>query len=326
MANDLQDSFGRRIEYLRVSVTDRCDLRCRYCLPKGFNGFEPRDEWLSFDEIGRIVGAFARLGAKRVRLTGGEPLTRRGITELVEQLARLPGVQDLSLSTNATQLATWAAPLRRAGASRINVSLDTLDRKRFEELTGRDALPDVLAGLAAARHEGFAPIKINMVILPETLDDEIDAMVAYCRGHGFVLRLIEAMPIGAAGRRAGSISIQPIIARLQAKFDLVAGIAPGGGPARYLVSGDGGFSLGFITAMSRHFCDTCNRVRLTADGRLLLCLGDDASVDLRALLRRGMDDDGLEAAICAAIATKPLRHEFTEKPDRIVRVMSLTGG
>jgi cyclic pyranopterin phosphate synthase len=326
MANPLQDGFGRKIEYLRVSVTDRCDLRCRYCLPKDFRGFEPRDEWLTFDEIQRIVGVFARLGAARVRLTGGEPLTRRDIVALVEQLARLPGVQDLSLSTNATQMAKLAAPLRRAGVSRINVSLDTLDRARFKELTGRDALPEVLAGLAAARTEGLAPVKINMVVLPDTQDAEIDAMVAYCRDQAFVLRLIEAMPIGNAGREAGCVSIQPVIARLRARFNLVDGIASGGGPARYLVSGDGRFSLGFITAMSRHFCDTCNRVRLTADGRLLLCLGDEASVDLRSLLRRGVNEARLEAEIRAAIATKPLRHEFEEQPGKIVRVMSLTGG
>jgi len=241
-------------------------------------------------------------------------------------LARLPGVQDLSLSTNATQMARLAMPLRRAGVNRINVSLDTLDRGRFKALTGRDALPDVLAGLAAARVAGFAPLKINMVILADTQDDEIDTMVAYCREQGFVLRLIEAMPIGQAGRQAGRVDIQPVIVRLRSKFQLVDGLASGGGPARYLVSGDGRFSLGFITAMSRHFCDTCNRVRLTAAGRLLLCLGDDASVDLRALLRQGVDDARIEAEIRAAIATKPQRHEFTASPDRIVRVMSRTGG
>ncbi|MFI4940747.1 MAG: GTP 3',8-cyclase MoaA [Burkholderiales bacterium] len=326
MTDSLRDQFSRSIDYLRVSVTDRCDLRCQYCLPKGCNDFEPREEWLDFGEIERVVAAFARLGVKRIRLTGGEPLTRRGITELSGRLAQVAGIEDLSLSTNGTQLAGLAAPLKAAGVSRINVSLDTLDRHRFEALTGRDALPKVLAGIAAAHDAGIAPIKINMVILPDTSAADIDVMVAYCRDRGFVLRLIEAMPIGDSGRGAGFISIQPTITRLQEKFDLVAGIVKGGGPARYLVSGDGRFSVGFITAMSRHFCETCNRVRLTADGRLLLCLGEDASADLRTPLRQGISDDRLDAEIRHAIARKPYRHEFNEKPEKIVRFMSSTGG
>lgn len=326
MSGSLQDRFGRTIEYLRVSVTDRCDLRCRYCLPKGFNGFESREEWLDFDEIERIIAAFARLGITRIRLTGGEPLTRRDIAVLVDRLARVAGIEDLSLSTNGTQLAALAAPLKAAGVSRINVSLDTLDRHRFETLTGRDALPEVLAGISAAREQKFAPIKINMVVLPDTSATEVDAMVTYCQDSGLVLRLIEAMPIGDAGRQAGFVSIQPTVNRLHKKFHLIDGISRGGGPARYLVSSDGAFSLGFITAMSRHFCDTCNRVRLTTDGRLLLCLGDDASVDLRAPLRQGISDDQLDTRIRTAIASKPYRHEFKQSPDRIMRVMSSTGG
>ncbi len=326
MTGSLLDRFGRNIEYLRVSVTDRCDLRCRYCLPTGFNGFEAREEWLDFGEIERIVAAFVRLGVKRIRLTGGEPLTRRGITELAGRLAQLAGLEDLSLSTNGTQLAGLAAALKAAGVSRINISLDTLDRHRFEALTGRDALAEVLAGIKAARLAKFAPIKINMVVLPDTSAAEIDAMVSYCRDSGLILRLIEAMPIGASGRGVGFVSIQPTITRIQEKFNLVAGIAKGGGPARYLVSSDGRFSMGFITAMSRHFCATCNRVRLAADGRLLLCLGEDASADLRTSLRQGISDNQLDAQIRSAIARKPYRHEFNERPEKIVRFMASTGG
>lgn len=322
----LQDRFGRTIQYLRLSVTDRCDLRCTYCIPEHFKGFEEPDHWLSADELERLVGVFAQLGVSRFRLTGGEPLTRRGLPDLAGRLAALPGVEDLSLSTNATRLAEHARALKDAGVSRLNVSLDSLRRERMQAITGRDCLDDVLAGLMAAKEEGFAPIKINMVAMAGVNDDEIDDMVAFCLEHGFVLRLIETMPMGETGRQAGFLDLQPVRTRLRERFGLVDGVLPGGGPARYMMTPDGQFSIGFITPISQHFCDTCNRVRLSVDGVLYLCLGQDESFDFKPLLRRGASDEDLAAAIRNAIELKPLRHEFREAPEKVVRIMAKTGG
>ena len=322
----LQDRFGRRVEYLRLSVTDRCDLRCTYCIPEGFKDFEEPAHWLSFDEIERVIGAFARLGVSKIRLTGGEPLMRRGLPDLARRINALDGVEDLSLSTNATQLAKHAAGLKQAGISRLNISLDSLNPERFAEIVRRDCLDQVLAGLMAAKHAGFAPIKINMVVMAGVNDDEVDDMVAFCIEHDFTLRMIETMPMGETGRNAQYVDLQPIKARLQQRFGLIDGVMAGGGPARYLKAPDGAFSVGFITPLSQHFCDTCNRVRLSVDGTLYLCLGQDESLELRPLLRAGAADDELEAAIRSAIELKPQRHEFSEKPGQVVRFMSLTGG
>jgi len=322
----LTDRFGRRIEYLRLSVTDRCDLRCTYCMPSDFSGYEEPEHWLSFDEIERLVTLFAHFGLRRVRLTGGEPLMRNGLASLASRIKAIPGVDDLSLSTNGTQLRKHGQALRDAGVDRLNVSLDTLQPTRFAEITRRDAIADVLAGLATAREIGFAPIKINMVWLAGINDDELEAMVNFCRRGQFILRLIETMPMGETGRRSQYASLQPLIASLKERFGLIDGLIPGGGPARYLVSPDGQFSLGFITPMSQHFCATCNRVRLTVDGILHLCLGQEDRLDLRSLMRSGESDESLIAAIQAAIDRKPERHEFSERPEKIIRVMSSTGG
>lgn len=322
----LQDRFGRKVEYLRLSVTDRCDLRCTYCIPEGFHGFEEPAHWLTQDEVVRVVGAFARLGVSKVRLTGGEPLLRRDIALLTQRLGALPGVHDLSLSTNATQLAQHAVTLRNAGVARLNVSLDTLKPQRFADITRRDSLGKVLDGLVAAKAAGFSPIKINMVVLAGVNDDEIDDMVAFCLEQGFILRMIESMPMGETGRNSQYVDLQPVKERLQQRFGLVDGVLPGGGPARYLQSPDGSFSVGFITPLSQHFCDTCNRVRLSVDGTLFLCLGQDEKLELRPLLRAGMGDAELEQVLRDAIELKPQRHEFRENPGKIVRVMSLTGG
>jgi len=322
----LIDRFGRAIEYLRLSVTDRCDLRCTYCLPEGFHDFEEPSHWLSFDEIERVVGAFARLGVSRVRLTGGEPLLRRNLPELAGRLKLLPGLSDLSLSTNATQLDKHADALFQAGVSRINVSLDSLQAERIAQISGRDVLPKILAGLAAAKHAGFAPIKINMVALQGVNDDEIETMVDYCIAQGYILRLIETMPMGETGRQAGHLNLQPVKERLRARFGLVDGIPSGGGPARYLQKPDGSFSVGFITPISQHFCETCNRVRLSVDGTLYMCLGQNDKVEFRPLLRAGASDQDIEQAILQAIAQKPERHEFREEPTKVIRFMSATGG
>ncbi len=323
----LRDRYGRSIEYLRLSVTDRCDLRCTYCIPQGFKGFEEPAHWLTFDEIARLVAAFARLGTARVRLTGGEPLLRRDLAGLAGRLSAIPGIDDLSLSTNATRMTRHAAELRAAGVSRINVSLDSLDRGCMERITGRDSLGQIMDGIMAARDAGFAPIKINMVALRGVNDDQIDDMVGFCIEHGFTLRLIEAMPMGATGRGATWLDLGPVEQRLRQRFKLMPQVARlGGGPARYLVTPDGRTSVGFITPMSQHFCGDCNRVRLAVDGTLYLCLGQEEKFAFRPLLRAGASDAALEDAIRYAITLKPERHEFLEQPHKIVRFMAQTGG
>ncbi len=323
----LTDPFGRSIDYVRLSVTDRCDLRCFYCMPKGFNDFEAPEHWLSFDEIERVIGAFARLGTRRIRITGGEPLVRKGLPELAARLHGLAGIDDLSLSTNAVQLARHAKSLKTAGVQRLNISLDTTDPQRFREITG-GKLEKVIDGLMAAKAAGFSPIKINMVIMKGVNDDDVEAMVDFCIEHGFTLRFIETMPMGDTGREANAyfLDLQTVRKRLERRFELVPSVMPGGGPARYMRVAGTELRLGFITPMSQHFCETCNRVRLSVDGTLYLCLGQEHRAELRPLLRDGIDDHMLDNAIRQAITLKPERHEFNDKPDQIVRFMSMTGG
>ena len=322
----LIDGLGRHISYLRLSVTDRCDLRCTYCMPEGFQSDDEPREWLSFDELERLAGVFARQGVEHIRLTGGEPLLRRNLPELAARLAAVPGIRDLSLSTNGTRLAACAEDLRRAGVTRLNVSLDSLDRARVQSIARRDVLPQILDGLEAARGLGFRQIKINMVALPDTAHEEIEAMTGYCMARGFILRLIETMPVGQSGRNAGFIDLRPVMQRMRAQFGLIDGVVPGGGPARYLVSPDRRFQIGFITAISQHFCDTCNRIRLAANGTLHLCLGRDKAVDFRQLMRSGRSDAEILAALQAGLAHKPARHDFGNTQHRVIRMMSATGG
>lgn len=324
--SELIDSCGRRIDYLRLSVTDRCDLRCTYCMPAEFDDYEPPAHWLGFDELERVARIFVALGVTRIRLTGGEPLLRARIDELARRLKGHAGLRELSLSTNGTQLARFAVRLRQAGVDRLNVSLDTLSSERFARITRRDVLADVLAGLEAARTAGFALTKINMVWLPGTNGDEVDAMIDYCRARGFVLRLIENMPMGHTARKVGASDLQPLIARLRRDHGLVDHVVAGGGPARYLTSADRSFSIGFITPLSQHFCDTCNRVRVTVDGALHLCLGDEHRIDLQHMMRTGRSDAEIAAEIRVALRCKPRQHEFREAPEKIVRFMSSTGG
>lgn len=324
----LIDSFGRRVEYLRLSVTDRCNLRCFYCLPRGFADFEEPEAWLSFGEIERLVRIFAGLGVSKLRLTGGEPLTRHDLPELAARLSRLPGITDLSLSTNALLLARQAEALHSAGVRRINASLNTLKPERYAAITGGGHLDKALAGLMAARRAGFAPIKINMVALKGVNDDEFEDMVEFCLEQGFTLRLIETMPVGNTGSEAMQhyLDLREVKQRLEKRFDLIPGVMPGGGPARYVQVAGTGLRIGFITPISRHFCASCNRVRLAADGTLHLCLGQNHRYELRPLLRGGASDADMAAAIVQALALKPERHEFREKPRQVVRFMSMTGG
>lgn len=328
MNRELVDPFQRKIEYLRLSVTDRCDLRCRYCMPKGFDGFNEPEDWLTFDEIERVIGAFTSLGVKRVRITGGEPLARRHLPELAKRLHNNTAVEDLSLSTNAVQLARHAQSLYDAGISRINVSLDSLKADRFAEITGGGKLGKVLDGLKKARESGFRPIKINMVAMRGVNDDEFADMLHFCIDNDFALRLIETMPIGDTGREATEtyLNLQEVRRDIEREFELVPAVMPGGGPARYFRIKNSETRIGFITPISQHFCDTCNRVRLSVDGTLYLCLGQENSVALRPHLRQDISNAGLEELIVQAIAQKPERHEFREHPEKIIRFMSMTGG
>ena len=327
MNTRLIDPFGRTVEYLRLSVTDRCDLRCFYCLPGDYRDFSEPQEWLSFDEIERVIRAFASLGVQRVRVTGGEPLVRRNLPSLVTRLSGIPGIEDLSLSTNAVSLPRQAAALKAAGISRINVSLDSLRADRFKDIT-RGNLDKVIAGLMSARQAGFSPIKINMVIMKGINDDEVEDMIEFCIEHDFTLRFIETMPVGNTGRNASShyLSLQDVENRLAERYPLIPGVIPGGGPARYVQVAGTELRIGFITPISQHFCETCNRVRLAVDGTLYLCLGQEHRFEFRPLLRAGISDSELQEAARAAIALKPERHEFREKPQQVVRFMSRTGG
>lgn len=323
----LIDPFGRRVEYVRLSVTDKCNMRCFYCIPQGFTDFEEPENWLTFDEIERLMRAFASLGVRRVRLTGGEPLVRRNLPQLAARLAAIDGLEDLSLSTNAALLGQHATALKQAGVSRINVSLDSLDADRFREITRGDLEP-VLAGLAEARRAGLSPVKINMVAMKGINDDEFEAMVDFCLENGFTLRFIETMPVGDTGRDAVDryIDLQEVRARLAQRYELIPDVMPGGGPARYVRVGGTDLRIGFITPISQHFCETCNRVRLSVDGTLYLCLGQEDKVEFRPMLRDSASHEELREAIVRALALKPERHEFRERPEQVIRIMSQTGG
>ncbi|MFV2004498.1 MAG: GTP 3',8-cyclase MoaA [Gammaproteobacteria bacterium] len=323
----LVDSFDRRIEYVRLSLTDKCNLRCFYCMPKGFKNFEQPEHWLTFDEIERVIKAFTELGVARVRLTGGEPLVRKNITQLSKRLTALPGLDDLSLSTNAVLLEKHASDLHDAGISRINVSLDSLKPERFKTITGGELQP-VIDGLMAAKKAGFFPIKINMVAMKGINDDELEDMVEFCIKHDFTLRFIETMPMGATGKDATDhyLDLQEVKQKLSKIYDLIPGVMPGGGPARYVQIKNTNLRIGFITPISQHFCETCNRVRISVDGTLYLCLGQDDKVELRPLLRDGISDEKLKNVLIDAIGLKPEKHEFKNKPEQVVRLMSMTGG
>lgn len=327
MQDQLTDPFGRKIEYVRLSVTDQCDLRCFYCMPKGFKNFEEPEHWLSHDEIERVIRAFVSLGTRRVRITGGEPLVRKNLPELAARLSNLPGLDDLSLSTNATRLKNNAHALMAAGIARINVSLDSLHPERFKQIT-QGKLEKVMDGLMSAKNAGFHPIKINMVAMKGINDDEFEDMVEFCIEHDFTLRFIETMPMGSTGRDAEKyyLSLREVEDNLSKRFELIPGVMPGGGPARYKQVAGTDLRIGFITPISQHFCETCNRVRLAVDGTLYMCLGQNHKFELRPLLRDGASETELQEAIVHAISLKPERHEFKDKPDQIVRFMSMTGG
>lgn len=323
----MHDSFGRHIHYLRLSVTDRCDFRCSYCLPRSHRDFATPSSWLNADEIGRLIGVFNRLGVAHVRLTGGEPLVRPELTDIATRIAALPGIEDLSLSTNASRLREHATALRTAGITRLNISLDSLDPDKFKQVTG-GRLERVLSGIDAALDAGFTPIKINMVAMRGVNDDEVNDMVDFCIDKGLTLRFIEAMPIGQGGQEAQDryMPLDEVENTLRQRFRLTPAAMKGSGPARYFQVDDTDLRIGFITPQSQHFCATCNRVRLNVTGDLYLCLGQENKVALGELMRGGASDDEIEKAILDGIANKPERHHFLTAPTAILRPMSALGG
>jgi cyclic pyranopterin phosphate synthase len=326
------DPLGRAITYLRVSVTDRCDLRCVYCMAEDMT-FLPKAEVLSLEELERLCAAFIRLGVRKLRLTGGEPLVRRNIMGLVRALgARLgKGLDELTLTTNGTQLAAHARDLAAAGVRRVNVSLDTLDAAKFAAITRWGKLDKVLEGIRAAKQAGLR-VKINAVALKDINAGELDRMVEWCGAEGHDLTVIEVMPMGDIGeqRMDQYIPLSMVRAGLKRRWTLEDLDYRTGGPARYARVKETGGLLGFITPLTHNFCESCNRVRLTCTGTLYMCLGQEDAADLRAPLRASESDLPLEDAIRAAIARKPKGHDFIidrrHKPESVPRHMSVTGG
>ena len=332
MNEPLIDPFGRAITYLRVSVTDRCDLRCTYCMAEDMT-FLPKADVLSLEELERLALAFVRLGTRKLRLTGGEPLVRRDVMTLFQRLGQQigQGLDELTLTTNGTQLSRYADTLANAGVRRVNVSLDTLDADRFARITRWGRLPQVLDGIAAAARAGLH-VKINTVALLGENEAELPDLLAWCGDQGHDLCLIETMPMGdVAGDRTDQyLPLSRVRTQLQQRFTLTPSDYATGGPARYYDVLETGGRIGFITPLTHNFCESCNRVRLTCTGTLYLCLGQDDQADLRRVLRSGADDAGLDAAIRAAIGQKPLGHDFVidrrGAAPAVHRHMSLTGG
>ena len=326
------DPFGRPITYLRVSVTDRCDLRCVYCMAEDMS-FLPKAEILSLEELDRLCAAFIRLGTTKIRITGGEPLVRRDVMTLFRSLgARLGegGLEELTVTSNGTQLVRHAADLFAAGVRRVNVSLDTLDPAAFTAITRWGRLEKTLDGIFAARAAGLA-VRINAVALKGVNEDQFDPMLAWCGEHGFDLCLIETMPLGEVGDRMEQyLPLSLVRSRLRQRWTLVDTDYATGGPARYYTVAETGRRIGFITPMTHNFCESCNRVRLTCTGTLYMCLGQEDAADFRRPLRAGASDSDLEAAILAAIERKPRGHDFVidrrHTAPGLTRHMSVTGG
>lgn len=326
----LVDRFGRQVTYLRLSVTDRCDFRCVYCMSEEMT-FLPRAEVLTLEELFAVARAFVSLGVTKIRLTGGEPLVRKNVLWLAREIGRLPGLRELVLTTNGSQLEHMADALRAAGVRRINISLDSLDPERFRRITRVGDLSKVLRGIEAAQRAGFARIKLNAVILKHRNDDEILALTRFAIDRNLDICFIEEMPLGVIGehdRAAAYYSSDCIKADLEQHFTLLPTAETTGGPSRYFRIADTATRVGFISPHSHNFCEACNRVRVTTEGRLLLCLGQEHSSDLRAVIRRHPGDEtALQRAIVDAMAIKPAGHDFDlARAPIILRHMNATGG
>ncbi|MGE6992940.1 GTP 3',8-cyclase MoaA [Pseudomonas sp. NPDC047961] len=326
----LRDAHNRQIDYLRMSVTDRCDFRCVYCMAEDMT-FLPRQQVLGLEELERIARIFVGLGVKKIRLTGGEPLVRQGIVGLCERIAALPGLRELVMTTNGSQLVKLAAPLARAGVKRLNISLDSLDAAKFHAITRTGQLQQVLDGIEAARDAGFERIKLNAVVMKGRNAEEVADLVDFAIASGLDMSFIEEMPLGDVGRSRGEsfCSSDEVKALIAERHTLIDSAEQSGGPARYVRLPDHPQTrIGFISPHSHNFCATCNRVRLTVEGRLLLCLGHENAIDLRALLRRHpISDQPAIDAIHAALQRKPLRHEFSSGGEvQVLRFMNASGG
>lgn len=321
------DSFNRSISYLRVSVTDRCNLRCQYCMPPDGVVSIPHENILRYEEIVRIVRLGAELEITKVRLTGGEPLVRAGIVSLVAMLAAIPGVDDLAMTTNGILLAGYARELARAGLNRVNVSLDTLRAERFRAITRLGNIQDVERGIAAAHEAGLEPVKVNTVLMRGVNDDEIVDFARRTLEEPFHVRFIEEMPVGLTGR-VSFLSATEAMARIEVEFGPleVAHQRKGNGPASYYRIPGAQGTVGFISAVSEHFCHQCNRLRLTADGRLRPCLLSDAEIPLREAVRAGISDEALKEMLVSAVVSKPERHHLAEGNAPEARGMSQIGG
>lgn len=326
----LIDQFGRQVDYIRLSITDRCDFRCQYCMSEDMT-FLPRDEVLSLEECARIVRTFVQLGVTKVRITGGEPLVRKNALWLFEEIGHLQGLDELVLTTNGSQLSKHASALKQAGVKRINISLDSLDAERFKEITRIGDLDKVLHGLEAAIAVGFDGIKLNTVLMRDTNDDEAEDLVSFAIDHHIDISFIEEMPLGDVNHQRDStfVSNADTLKRLQSKYPLIPSTHTSGGPARYWQVANTATKIGFISPHSHNFCESCNRVRISCKGELFLCLGQDDKVDLMPLLREYPNDDTpLRDAILNSMTFKPKGHDFDLKraTPAVVRFMSHTGG
>lgn len=326
----LRDGCGHEIEYLRISVTDRCNLRCRYCMPAEGVPFRPHNEILRYEEIAQVTRAAVGLGITKFRLTGGEPLVRRGIVELVAMLARIPGVQDLAMTTNGTLLSHYAEALARAGLRRVNISLDTLDEEKYAQLTRGGRLADALEGIRSAERAGLSPVKINTVVVRGLNDDEVVALARLTLEHPWEVRFIELMPVGHEGQyfQGKAVPGAEVARRIGAALGELTPVegARGSGPARYYRLPGAKGTIGFITPLSEHFCAQCNRIRLTADGHLRPCLLADGEIDVKAALRRGASLAEIQALLLQAVAAKPDGHHLHEESLPASRGMSEIGG
>ena len=326
----LVDPFGRRITYLRLSVTDRCDFRCTYCMGEDMQ-FAPREQILSLEELYAVADAFIGLGVKRIRITGGEPLVRKNLLSLLERLGQRPELEDLAITSNGSQLHEMAGALRAAGVKRLNISLDSLQRERFAAFTRRDKLDQVLAGIEAARAAGFSKIKLNTVVQTGRNDDEVLDLVEFAMARGLDISFIEEMPLGSVvshQRQQTFCSSDEVRARIEQRHQLVRSSKTTGGPSRYWKVLGSDTQVGFISPHSHNFCGDCNRVRVTAEGKLVLCLGHDNALDLKALMRAHPgDSQRLREALVAALQLKPERHHFQQDEQvQVIRFMSMTGG
>ena len=327
--NFLIDPFGRRVDYLRLSVTDRCNFRCNYCMAEDMT-FLRHQKLLSLEELYDVASAFVDLGIKKIRLTGGEPLVRRDIFKLVKALGKLPDLAELTMTTNGSYLRDMSQALRTAGISRLNISIDSLKPGRFKALTRVGKLEQVLAGIDSALDANFENIKLNSVIQAGVNDDEVIDLAKFAMARGLDIAFIEEMPLGeitSHERDKTKITSKEIRRQLEAVWDLVDSAETTGGPARYVRVVNTTSKIGFISPISNNFCGSCNRVRMTADGRLLLCLGNEDSLDVRAIVRSFPGDTKrLRKEIIGAIKRKPERHYFNPKQVDIVRFMNMTGG